>query len=157
MQSKMSRLVLSLLFVATWVFMPARNSRADSVSTKSETFSSSSNTGSPAGVSGYNSEYSESRQSVSPGAEEQKSEVETYRSSDADVTPPVGRDYDYQYKSEQRESREVAPAPPAVVVAPTPPAVVEHDRTIVEHDVPTPPSEGRLQAWWHRNFHRDTD
>ena len=129
MRANMSILFLGLFVIAV-VLIPARYSAADEMSTRTETFRSGSDMGPP------------------PGTSEYESKTETFHRSDADVPPPAGSDYQYQYRSEHRESHEVAPAPPAVV---------EHDRTIVEHDVPAPPREGRLQAWWHRNFHRDSD
>ncbi len=126
----MSLLVLGLFFVALFL-IPMRYSNADTLNTRTETFSSSSDMDSP------------------PGTTEYERKVERFHGSDADVAPPAESDQ-YEYKSEHRESTVVAPPPP-------PPAVVEHDRTIVEHDAPPPPREGRVQAWWHRNFHRDTD
>ncbi len=181
----MSLLLLSLVVVA-WVFIPAGYSHADSVTTRTETYSSNSQVASPpatgylcdrresqrstfpgieerkitetctgpdrdSSLTGneyrYKREQRESHVSTMPSADEKKTVVETYRSSDADVVPRAARDYDYQYKSEQSVSNEVLPSP----------VVIEHDRTVVERDVPAVPREGRLQAWWHRNIHRNTD
>jgi len=58
-----------------------------------------------------------------PGAEERKSEVETYSRSDNDLAPPVESEHRYEYKSEHRESV---------------PTVREYDRTVVERYPPAP-------------------
>jgi len=133
-----------------WIFIPTQYSKADSASTEVETYSSGSDMDSAPAVNEYKHEYSESHQSSMPGSIETKTEEHTYRSTDADTDlgPPMESERRYECKSEKRETNQ---APP--------PVVVEHDRTIVERDTdaPPPPREGRLQAWWHRNFHRDTD
>ena len=138
-------LVLFSAFAAGWFFIPVQHSHADSV--KTETWSSSSGMASPPSTEyQYKREQSETHMNGLPGTEEKRTEVQTERRSDADLAPPATSEY--QYKSESRESTQVAPPPPQVV---------ERDRTIIEHDAPPPPREGRLQAWWHRNFHRDAE
>jgi len=99
-RAKMSLLLFSL-FVAVWVFIPARYSNADRVKTETETYSSSSDMDSAPAVSEYKREYRESHQSSVPGSEEKRTKVETYRSSDVD-SPQA--ESDYQYKRERRES-----------------------------------------------------
>ncbi len=183
MRAKMSLLFLSLSVVAL-VFIPALYSHADNVTTRTETYSSSSQMASPPAV-GYNCDRRESQRSTFPGIEDRKTTetcigsdrdmplteneyqykreqreshisrfpdkktvVKRHRSSDADVAPTTEGNHEYQYKSEHSESRQIAPPPQTVV---------EHDKTIVEHDVPAPPREGRIQAWWHRHIHRHTD
>ncbi len=183
MRVKTSLLFLSLAVVAL-VFIPALHSRADKVTTRTETYSNSSQTASPP-AAGYNCDLRESQRSTFPGVEDRKTTetcngsdgnvplteneyqnkreqreshisrfpdkktvVKRHRSSDADVAPTTEGNYEYQYKSEHSESRQIAPPSQTVV---------EHDRTIVEHDVPAPPREGRLQSWWHRLIHRHTD
>lgn len=149
-RTKMGLLIFIALVAAMWVLIPAQYSKAESTRTEVETYSSGSDMDSAPAVSEYKHEYSESRQSSMPGSIEKKTEERSYRSTDADTDlgPPMESERRYEYKSEKRETTQ---APP--------PVVVEHDRTIVErdHDLPPPPTEGRLQAWWHRNFHRDTD
>jgi hypothetical protein len=169
---RMIRERIDLLLLS--LFVPARHSSAAGVSTTTETYSSSSQMASPP-VDEYGCTFEESRQSTFPGVEERRS-IQTCSEPDMDSSVTGG---DYQYKREHTEShvrafpgteeqrteletyssRDADITPPVVVqhdqVAP--PVVVEHDRTIVERDVPPPPREGRLQAWWHRNFHRDTD
>jgi len=80
-RAKMSLLLFSL-FVAVWVFIPARYSNADRVKTETETYNSSSDMDSAPTVSEYKREYRESHQSSAPGSEEKRTKVETYRSSD---------------------------------------------------------------------------
>jgi hypothetical protein len=144
-------LMIFIVFVASvWVFIPMRYVNADSTRTEVETYSSGSDMDSGPAVSDYQREYRESHESSMPGSLERKTEKETFHKTDmdTDLASPAGSERRYEYRSEKRETSQIAP-----------PVVVEHDRTIVErdHDVPPPPREGRLQAWWHRNIHRDTD
>ncbi len=142
-RAKMSLLLFSVI-AAVWFFIPAQYSHAESATTEMKTFSSSSDMNSPQADTEYQfkREQSETQLNALPGTEERKTEVETERRSDSDLAPPATSEY--QFKSEHRETTQVAP-----------PTVVERDRTIVERDASPPPSEGRLQAWWHRNLHGD--
>ncbi|MCE5336845.1 MAG: hypothetical protein LLG06_19885 [Desulfobacteraceae bacterium] len=139
------------MFVAALGLIPAQYSHADSVTTERRSYSSGSDMDRDwDSDSGKTQEYKrEYREYDDPrtGTETRKYEEKTYRSSDSDLDfPPSAATEEYTYKSERRESA-VAPAPP--------PVVHERDTIIVEK---TPEKrEGRLQAWWHRNFHRHVD